>query len=325
MQSLKTLVLIQCRKMKGKGPNLALADNYVESILGTQYMERNKTVLPPIFSTLYQEYSAAYLLNASLRRGRISPFISELSQDLANAIQNHCSLNTNLVVFRGIPLSAFHPLTIRDPAFNSVSLDPNMALYFGDCLLIIHLNKDDKMLYLNNNPNYADVFEFLLPPNREYSVISWMDANIGDKAVRLVEVKSRKGSSLDLEVVPGFDIEFVRGFSLIGEFIRPNIGSQIKLRSVLHYSAISGEKEDWYEYLSGCETGTWNHKSIIEWFDNYYQIYIKPANIFLVSFEEAVKAPMILNIDEWQKKGYQPVMIIPSINQEFPHTTIWKN
>lgn len=80
---------------------------------------------------------------------------------------------------------------ISDKAFNSVTFDPQTATYFGDCILVIKLRPQDRMMCINGSKSfYGDVFECLLSPGMSYHVMRSTQAIISKKTVTLYEVES---------------------------------------------------------------------------------------------------------------------------------------
>lgn len=299
--------------------NYKTAYKYVSTCLGEDYIKINKRVLPDISPILYQKYDAAHIINNGLRNNIISPFVFKIITELDAAIESHKQLDVNIDVFRSIPKHVFESAKnsgiLHDNAFNSVSLDPNVSLFFGDCLLLIHLNPSDKMLYLGGKNYFHDIFECILPRGMEYLILSEKEISMGEKNIKLIEVQSKGVSQKKLkklhptDVMINFDNQFIEIFTFINNFLSSNKSSPIRTCAALIYKKEKGKHvKSWFHSLVPNTSILHSTNKIIHWFEYYVDMFDKIISICLVSHNEAIEAPEEFVSFYWEKNGFKPSM-----------------
>lgn len=203
-------------------------------------------------------YQVGYLgspINRGLRQGSLPEFLYKIYEELNNLLDKQLPINDeNIVVFRGIPRENIgNPRVgdiVYDPAFNSVSLKPKKALYFGNVLLMIKLNRTDKLLYLAGDKYYNDVHECILSPGMNYIVTDHQEIKIGQQDITLVSVDSL-GCRARKVSISRFDDDYYHITSPILNILEEN---QYKLRSerqaIVYYK--KGKEGD--KYVMGYAT-----------------------------------------------------------------------
>lgn len=123
---------------------------------------------------LYQVCKLGSPMNAGLRAGALPGLLSKMAAELASQLGGASPLGRTVTVFRGVDHLKGVKVgdVIRDGAFNSVSLDPTVAEFFGRQVLAIKLRPEDRLLYLNGPDFFPDTFECLLGPGTAYRVLS---------------------------------------------------------------------------------------------------------------------------------------------------------
>lgn len=171
----------------------SLAYEVTKSILGPS-IEFNKKFIPFHEAYMYQVMDLGSQMNKSLRKNSMTPFIYNIYEIFCTWFDRSNSLDKSAIVFRGIPSECLGVVQIGDilydAAFNSVSLDPRQAIFFGNALLLIKLKQGDKLVYINGCDNfYSDVFECVLPAGTSYKVVEILTIDIhGLKTCYVVEI-----------------------------------------------------------------------------------------------------------------------------------------
>lgn len=170
-----------------------IAWSLTRELLGNS-VSLNKRHIPWYASYLYQVGDMGSNLNDGLRLGTITRFLHESYATFISYFKESSPVNHDVVVFRGISSKDIPQLAVNDlfddKAFNSVSLDPKQAAYFGDALFIIRLTgQRDKLLYIGGHKDfYAETYECLLPCGTQYKVVEILTLDvIGSKTCYVVE------------------------------------------------------------------------------------------------------------------------------------------
>lgn len=183
---------------------------------------------------LYQIGDLGSPLNDALRQGKLTQTLDDMYQDFMSAFSLMQPLGKELIVFRGIPKEDIPKINvgdiISDPAFNSVTLHPPTARYFGDVIFIMSLRSEDKLIPLQDKKYFfPDVYECILPPHMQYLVVASDEINYGDELLQVYILQSEgwqpKLYSIDL----GFDVIYHKISSLICHELQKNEGKQSNL------------------------------------------------------------------------------------------------
>ena len=228
------------------------AFNIAQIITGPSLATNKKYIsLDDIY--MYQVMDIGSPLNKALRKGKITQFLYSFYKRLCRTFDNCVGLDQSVTVFRGIPTKDLGDLqigdVISDPAFNSVSLDPNTAKYFGDSLLIIKLKYGNKIIYAGGHDDlYYDIFEFILPSGTTYKIFDKMYLNILGSRTCCYVVEIIGTINGDLIVDTTFDKKYVELMSPMIQCLEDNE----KKERVDQTAVIEEGNFYWFVHEIGC-------------------------------------------------------------------------
>ena len=240
--------------LKGNSMTDSLALECARGIIGPS-VDLNASS-PRIYPYLYQVCKLGSLMNKGLRndgvpsKQRLSSFLYQIYTSMMYTMSQLSPINREVVVFRGIPaqdLPVYHVGDIiTDLAFNSTSLDPTVAEFFGDCILVIRLRPEDKLWYINGSTHFfPDTFECILSPGMCYQIVSIQSGYISKRPVTFYIVDSLgpvEASPMNIDI--DFDVSFCHLMkSLVGPMGQNMHTSSKDWTCMLYY----GEKESWVE------------------------------------------------------------------------------
>ena len=202
------------------------------------YINHQKNLIPLETAYLYQSGYLGSPLNQSLRNGVLTSTLHNMYLDLISCFNRLPSLETEVVVFRCIPMKDIPNYeigdVISDPAFDSVSLKRDACTYFGDVLFTIHLGRNDKLIALTQHQWFLeDIYECILPPGMQYKVTSKENVMIKGNSIPMYTVVSIGHKEPIFEI----DMDFDDTFHQLGKSILDDIDGNIG-KSRLNHKAI---------------------------------------------------------------------------------------
>nr|QBK89790.1 MAG: hypothetical protein LCPAC101_00730 [Pithovirus LCPAC101] len=232
------------------GKTDALAYVGAKSIIGDS-LSTNKKYIPLHELYMYQVMDIGSIINKGLRQNRLSLFLYNIYNNMINSLSKHNCIGKNITVFRGIPNVDIQNVKIgdiiSDKAFNSVSLNPGVSTFFGNILLIIHLRKNDKLMFVNGHDNlYSDIFECILPCEMKYKIISKHNFIIHNKETKCFILDSL-GHTLKNKIINidlNFDILYIKNIVQHVKLLKGNMDKPISSQIILSYKLTLNNSSD---------------------------------------------------------------------------------
>jgi hypothetical protein len=233
--------------LNGRNDTDAIARQKAREIIGSS-IDYNRHVLELIWLYLYQVGDIGSLINKGLRRLYLTTFLHHMYLQFIDMFKKLLPVGKEIIIFRGVPsreLKGYHVGDIiSDRAFNSTSLDPRVAEFFNDHILVITLRPTDTLLYINGSEYlFPDTFECILPPGTQYRINAIQPSVIDHRPVTLYSVETIGTISIPLITIdPTFDSMFNDLISTLSQAIRSNLERPI---------------EEWISILYSTNNDTW--------------------------------------------------------------------